>query len=90
MVALLAMVLVICSVDLVQACPTCKNSVAGQAHLVRGYFWSIIFMMSMPFVLLTSFSMYFYYLIRKSRVAEASDGHIAFHSMPVVNPMPES
>ena len=47
-------------------------------------------MMSMPFVLLTSLSMYFYYLIHKSRVAENSDGRIAYHSMPVVNPVPES
>ena len=50
---------------------------AGQEHLVRGYFWSIVFMMSMPFVLLTSFSAYFYYLIRKAN-STATNGNPFF------------
>ncbi len=52
------------------ACPTCKNGLANDpstANIARGYFWSIIFMMSMPFLILTGLGSYFYYEIRKAR-----------------------
>ena len=59
---------VIClDIAIVNACPTCKYGMAGHDHLIRGYFWSIVFMMSMPFLLLSSFAAYFYYLVRKAR-----------------------
>ena len=60
-----------------EACPTCKNSSidSGNAgNLVDGYGWSIIFMMSMPFLILTSLGSYFYYEICKARKAQAA-GH---------------
>ena len=56
--------------DAALACPTCKE---GMEHdpaamsMARGYFWSILFMMSMPFVILGSLSCYFYLEIRKAR-----------------------
>lgn len=59
------------STGLAAACPTCKAAMAGNEHLIRGYFWSIIFMMSMPFLLFSSFASYFFYLVRKARAAEA-------------------
>ncbi len=38
------------------ACPGCKEAIAAQpedaARLKDGYFWSILFMMAMPFVML--------------------------------------
>ena len=58
-----------------EACPTCKNSSVdgGNAgNLVAGYGWSIIFMMSMPFLILTSLGSYFYFEICKARKAQAS------------------
>lgn len=70
-VVVMVLVVIAVSADVVSACPTCKNSVAGYEHLVQGYFWSIVFMMSMPFILLTSFSAYFYYLVRKARLSNA-------------------
>ena len=34
------------------ACPMCKDLIAGFMHrMAEGYFWSIILMVSMPFVL---------------------------------------
>ena len=58
-----------------EACPTCKNSSeAGAGDLVSGYGWSIVFMMSMPFLILTSLSCYFYYEIRKARRQQILDG----------------
>ena len=52
------------------ACPTCKdglaeNDPAGQA-IAAGYFWSILFMMSMPFVLIGSFASYAYYIVQRA------------------------
>ena len=53
------------------ACPTCKNALVENdpAHqsMVAGYFYSILFMMSMPFLLLGSFGSYAYLLVRRSR-----------------------
>ncbi len=53
------------------ACPTCKDSLAendpNNATLVRGYFWSILFMMSMPFLILAGLSSYMYYEVRRAR-----------------------
>lgn len=38
--------------------------------LVAGYFWSIVFMMSMPFVLVSALGLYFYLQVRKARAAQ--------------------
>jgi heme/copper-type cytochrome/quinol oxidase subunit 2 len=59
--------------DVALGCPTCKDSLASDpaaANLVRGYFWSILFMMSMPFLILGSLSAYFYWEIRKARAQQ--------------------
>ena len=52
------------------ACPTCKDSIThgpNSSNLVRGYFWSIVFMMSMPFFILSGVGGYFYWEVRKAR-----------------------
>lgn len=55
-------------VGMAHACPTCKNSVAENGgNLVQGYFWSIIFMMSMPFLIFSGLSMMFYLDVRRAR-----------------------
>jgi hypothetical protein len=68
---LLALALVITLQAVATACPTCKdglaqNDPAGQS-LVQGYFWSILFMMSMPFLIFSALGGYFYWEIRKAR-----------------------
>jgi hypothetical protein len=39
-----------------EACPNCKEAVAAQPHeaaaMARGYNWSVLFMVAMPFTLL--------------------------------------
>lgn len=53
------------------ACPTCKESVAENGgNLIRGYFWSIIFMMSMPFLILAGLSTMFYLDVRRARARQ--------------------
>jgi hypothetical protein len=69
---LVVLTLLACVAGVAHACPQCQKALAGSeggvgGNIVRGYFWSILFMLSMPFVLLTSFSTYFYLLIRKAR-----------------------
>ena len=53
------------------ACPTCKEAIVGDggnhANLVQGYFWSIIFMLSVPPMILCGLGTYFYLLVRRSR-----------------------
>ena len=70
----LAVVLVLVWGELATACPTCKENMSDDpdsANLVRGYFWSILFMMSMPFLIFTSLCSYFYWEVRKARAQQA-------------------
>ena len=56
------------------ACPTCKDSLeqtANNVNLVRGYFWSILFMMAMPFVTLGGLGSYMYFEVRRARADAA-------------------
>jgi hypothetical protein len=57
------------------ACPTCSQALAdeqqGEGDIVAGYFWSILFMMSMPFLLVSSFCGYMYLEVRKARAAQS-------------------
>ena len=66
--ALIALLLV---ATVAQACPGCKEAIAendlqGQ-RVARGYFWSILFMMSMPFTILGTFGTYCYVEVRRAR-----------------------
>jgi heme/copper-type cytochrome/quinol oxidase subunit 2 len=54
------------------SCPNCKDTLANdpaQAGLVRGFFWSIMFMVSMPFLVFGGISAYFYWEVRRARLA---------------------
>ena len=65
---LLATLLLFAMTGWVTACPTCKESVAENGgNLVQGYFWSILFMMSMPFLILSGMCGMFYLDVRRAR-----------------------
>jgi len=67
---LLFMVVALATPAMVEACPLCSQALDGQAkygNLPLAYMWSILFMMSMPFLLLGSFGTYMYYQICKAR-----------------------
>lgn len=54
------------------ACPMCQESLAANksgGNLINGFFWSIVFMMSMPFALIGSFGLYAWRQVRKARAA---------------------
>jgi hypothetical protein len=77
----LALALLLVFSNAALACPTCKENLAGDpeaANIVRGYFYSILFMLSMPPLILSGLSLYFYYEIRKARALQAKalvEGH---------------
>lgn len=58
------------------ACPNCKEALAANdpTHngMVRGYFYSILFMMGMPFALFTGFSIYMYRQVLRARALRAT------------------
>ena len=74
--ALVVVVLVVGS-PLLDACPGCKDALAEndpqQAQMARGYFWSILFMMAMPFALVGTFGTFCYLEIRRKRTAEQAE-----------------
>lgn len=66
-----ALVLVLVLQSIAAACPSCKESLDSsdpqRQNLVQGYFYSILFMLSMPFVIFGSLCGYFYYEVCKAR-----------------------
>jgi len=66
---LLCLALFVLLADVAQACPTCKDGIAendpAAKSMAAGYFYSILFMMAMPFLLLGSFISFAYWSIRK-------------------------
>lgn len=53
------------------ACPGCKEALASSdgGDLVGGFFWSILFMMGMPFAIFGTFAGSMYFAVRRARAA---------------------
>jgi hypothetical protein len=74
LLALTLTALVLLPATSASACPMCKAALAnsqGGGDLVSGFFWSILFMMAMPFTILGSFSGYMYWQVRRARASRA-------------------
>lgn len=67
-VGLLAAIGLMLAAPLAAACPMCfealKGDTGGSGNLPLAFYYSILFMLSMPFLIVAGFSMYFYYLRR--------------------------
>ena len=75
---ILALVVVFAAASFLHACPTCKEGLNEDGgNLIRGYFWSIIFMMSMPFLILTGLSTMFYLDVRRARKRQLSEAGLS-------------
>ena len=77
---LLALAVVLVIAGVATACPTCKDQLAADpaAHnIARGYFWSILFMLSMPILIFTGLGSYFYWEIRRAYALEALHAAVA-------------
>lgn len=72
---LLAVVIALCLAASVWACPTCSEGLAQNdptsQGVASGYFYSILFMMAMPFVTLGTLGGLAYLSVRRAREAEA-------------------
>lgn len=65
---------------LAMACPNCKDALAQDpdaANLARGLYYSILFMLSMPALILTGLGSLFYLEIRKARRIKAAQAALA-------------
>jgi hypothetical protein len=61
--------------DIVLACPTCKDALGhdpATANLARGYAYSILFMLSMPPLILGSLCAYFYWEVRRAKARQSA------------------
>jgi hypothetical protein len=69
----LALVVTLAFCAAASACPTCKDNMAhdpASANLVRGYAYSIMFMLSMPPLIFGSLCAYFYWEVRKAKARQ--------------------
>ena len=60
--------------SMAEACPNCKENLAGDPTaegLAQGFYYSILFMISMVFLTFGSLSAYFYYLVRRHEADKA-------------------
>ena len=58
------------------ACPTCKEALAGTegaGDIINGYFYSIMFMVSMPFTILGGFGVCAYRAVNKAKATGMYD-----------------
>lgn len=71
-----AVVILTVGMAVASACPTCKDSVNTSdpdgLNLARGYFFSILLMLAMPFTLAGSFGCYVWREMRRQRRASES------------------
>jgi len=75
MLIALALILVCLIASVAGACPTCKDGLAqvdphGQS-IAAGYYYSILFMMAMPFTILGTFGSIAYISIRRAARQQA-------------------
>jgi heme/copper-type cytochrome/quinol oxidase subunit 2 len=74
--AAMPLVILFTAAAVAQACPGCKDALAANdpdhQNIVRGYFWSILFMMGTPYLMLCGFGGYMYLLVRRARAAKQS------------------
>jgi hypothetical protein len=74
---ILPLMLVVVMTGVAVACPTCREGLAesdpqGQA-LAAGFYYSILFMMSMPFAILGVFGGLAYLSIRRAQARQAGE-----------------
>jgi hypothetical protein len=66
----------VCLADVAAACPTCKDSVAQNdpqyQSMARGYYYSILFMLSMPFIIVTAFGTFAYRAYKQAETQRAA------------------
>lgn len=79
-IALAALVVLVWAVAEASGCPTCKDGVAESdpegVNVARGYFYSILIMLAMPFTLAGSFGAYVWREMRRQERARREEGDL--------------
>jgi hypothetical protein len=78
LLAVLATGLLLAMGEAALACPTCKDQLAHDAeaaNLARGFYYSILFMLSMPPLIFGSLAAFFYWEIRKAQRRQAAEAY---------------
>src|SRR4051812_3971011 len=83
-IAAIVVVLVLMLASVAAACPTCKEGLAqndphGQS-IAAGYAYSVIFMMTMPYILLCTMGSLAYLTIRRARLAQEAEQSLGLAS----------
>jgi len=78
MIPLFAVACVLLTGTMAWACPGCKEALASngggaQGDPATGYFWSILFMMSMPFAVFGTFVSVAYRTVRRAQKLQETD-----------------
>jgi heme/copper-type cytochrome/quinol oxidase subunit 2 len=71
------------------ACPTCKDNMAhdpASANLVRGYAYSILFMLSMPPLIFCGLAAYFYWEVRKAKARQRAHAESELNAGEALKP----
>jgi hypothetical protein len=70
---LLVLLVVLLAASVASACPNCKEAMEKQdpthGGMVKGYFYSIIFMMGTPYLVFGTFCAVMYFRVRRARLA---------------------
>jgi uncharacterized membrane protein len=73
---LVVALILLSTADVAIACPTCKDSVAQNdpqyQSMARGYYYSILFMLSMPFIIVTAFGTFAYRSFKQAEAQRAT------------------
>jgi hypothetical protein len=79
--AILALAAMLSAAHSVSACPTCSDALAANDpehdHMVKGYFYSILFMMGVPYTVFMGFAGYMYWEVKKARARNAAQACVA-------------
>jgi len=73
---LMLLTLMVLAASAAQACPSCKEALgssdAAQGDVVGAYFWSILFMLTMPFTLISCFSFTMWRAVKRANAEKAA------------------
>ena len=90
-IAVFAVLLVAAMRSVALACPTCGEALGQQdaagGGVAKGFFWSILFMMSVPYLLLTTFGGCMYWKVRRARMPRPRKP-LRRQRSPLLSPIP--
>jgi len=88
-IAVVVLSLVVLTASPALACPGCKEATSEQgANIARGFSYSILFMMPLPFIIVGSFGGYVYYTVRRRERETPGDPAALANSLRRGEPLP--